>query len=321
MLKEYRLNENEYFNPNAPKAVVVDGRIIFDTVLEKYTSYNVLKSEDIDISITIQREFDGYYFDRESVDEQGNTVYIYENPKVSGDSMTLTKEEAFEERSAKVGKIIYDSPFYLDVNSRLTMLYPISLQEKVIASEHFLNTGYSYYITTDTHVETMKAVDETLSELGLSKLRTRDVAADEEENRNIVTIIQVFAYGFIILISLIAATNVFNTISTNIALRRREFAMLKSVGMTAKGFNRMMNFECVLYGTRSLLFGLPVSIGISYLIHLAVSEGYEKEFVLPWAAIGIAVLSVFLVVFATMMYSMSKVKKDNPIDALKNENL
>ena len=42
---------------------------------------------------------------------------------------------------------------------------------------------------------------------------------------------------------------------------------------------------------------------------------------LPWAAIGIAVLSVFLVVFATMMYSMSKVKKDNPIDALKNENL
>ena len=132
---------------------------------------------------------------------------------------------------------------------------------------------------------------------------------------------KVFAYGFIILISLIAAANVFNTISTNIALRRREFAMLKSVGMTAKGFNRMMNFECILYGTRSLLFGLPVSVGISYLIHLAVSEGYQKEFTLPWVAFGIAVLSVFLVVFVTMMYSMSKVKKDNPIDALKNENL
>ena len=130
-----------------------------------------------------------------------------------------------------------------------------------------------------------------------------------------------FSYGFIVLISLIAAANVFNTISTNISLRRREFAMLKSVGMTQKGFNKMMNFECLLYGSHALLFGLPVSCGVTYLIYLAIMEGFETTFHLPWTAIGIAVLSVFLVVGATMMYSMSKVKKDNPIDALKNENL
>lgn len=321
LLRSYKLNEEEYFNPNAPKAVVVDGRVVFDSVLGKYTSYNVLKTENIKTSIVIQKEFDGYYLDRETVDEQGNTVYIFENSKVSGDRMTLTKEEAFEEKSTEIGKIIYDAPFYLDVNSRLTMIYPISLRDNVMPIESFYNTGYNYYITTDTHVETMGAIEDTLSDLGLAKLSTRDIAADEEENRNIVTIIQVFAYGFIVLISLIAAANVFNTISTNIALRRREFAMIKSVGMTAKGFNRMMNFECVLYGTRALLFGLPVSVGISYLIHLAVSEGYQKDFTLPWVALGIAVLSVFLVVFVTMMYSMSKIRKDNPIDALKNENL
>ena len=321
LLRTYKLNEEEYFNPNAPKAVAVDGRIIFDSVLGKYTNYNVLKSEDTDITITIQREFEGYYLDREIVDEEGNVLYVFENPKIPGDSMTLTKEEAYEEKSAEIGKIIYDAPFYLDVNSRLALIYPMSLRDSVLSAEILLNSGYNYYITTDTHVETMSAVDETLSDLGLVKLRVHDIAAQEEENRNIVTIIQVFAYGFIVLISLIAAANVFNTISTNIALRRREFAMLKSVGMTAKGFNRMMNFECVLYGTRALLFGLPVSVGISYLIHLAVSEGYQKDFTLPWVALGIAVLSVFLVVFVTMMYSMSKIKKDNPIDALKNENL
>lgn len=321
LLRTYKLNEEEYFNPNAPKAVAVDGRVIFDSVLGKYTNYNVLKSEDADITITIQREFEGYYLDREIVDEDGNFLYVFENMKNPGDSMTLTKEEAYEEKSAKIGKIIYDAPFYLDVNSRLALIYPISLRDSVLSAEILLDSGYNYYITTDTHVETMSAVDETLSDLGLAKLRVHDIAAQEEENRNIVTIIQVFAYGFIVLISLIAAANVFNTISTNIALRRREFAMLKSVGMTAKGFNRMMNFECILYGTRALLFGLPVSVGISYLIHLAVSEGYQKDFTLPWVALGIAVLSVFLVVFVTMMYSMSKIKKDNPIDALKNENL
>ena len=321
LLRTYKLNEEEYFNPNAPKAVAVDGRVIFDSVLGKYTNYNVLKSEDADITITIQREFEGYYLDREIVDEDGNFLYVFENMKNPGDSMTLTKEEAYEEKSAEIGKIIYDAPFYLDVNSRLALIYPISLRDSVLSAEILLDSGYNYYITTDTHVETMSAVDETLSDLGLTKLRVHDIAAQEEENRNIVTIIQVFAYGFIVLISLIAAANVFNTISTNIALRRREFAMLKSVGMTAKGFNRMMNFECILYGTRALLFGLPVSVGISYLIHLAVSEGYQKDFTLPWVALGIAVLSVFLVVFVTMMYSMSKIKKDNPIDALKNENL
>ena len=321
LLRLYKLNEDEYFNTNIPKSIVVDGRTIFDSVLGKYTSYNVLKSEDATVSFVVQKEFEGYYFDRETVDEQGNPLYVYENPKVSGDKMTLTKEEAFEEKNAEIGKIIYDEQFFLDVNSRLALIYPISQRDNVISIENFINKGYNYYITTDTHVETMSAIEETLSDLNLTKIHTHNVAADEEENRNIVIIIQVFAYGFIILISLIAAANVFNTISTNIALRRREFAMLKSVGMTAKGFNKMMNFECVLYGTRALLFGLPVSVGISYLIHLAVSEGYQKDFTLPWVAIGIAVLSVFLVVFVTMMYSMSKIKKDNPIDALKNENL
>jgi len=321
LLKKYKLNEDEYFNTNEPKAIAVDGRAIFDSVLGKYTSYNVLNSENTAISFVVEKVFDGYYFEGDRIDENGNTVYVYKNQENPNEIMTLTREEAFEEKTVKLGKIIYDAPFFLDVNSRLTMIYPMSLRDNVLSVETFLNNGYSYYITTDTHVETMNAIDETLSDLGLERLRTQDIAAQEEENRNIVIIIQVFAYGFIILISLIAAANVFNTISTNIALRRREFAMLKSVGMTAKGFNRMMNFECILYGTRALLFGLPVSVGISYLIHLAVSEGYQKDFTLPWVAIGIAVLSVFLVVFVTMMYSMSKIKKDNPIDALKNENL
>ena len=321
LLKKYKLNEDEYFNMNEPKAIAVDGRAIFDSVLGKYTSYNVLNSENTAISFVVEKVFDGYYFEGDKIDENGNTVYVYKSQENPNEIMTLTREEALEEKTVKLGKIIYDAPFFLDVNSRLTMIYPMSLRDNVLSVETFLNNGYSYYITTDTHVETMNAIDETLSDLSLERLRTQDIAAQEEENRNIVIIIQVFAYGFIILISLIAAANVFNTISTNIALRRREFAMLKSVGMTAKGFNRMMNFECILYGTRALLFGLPVSVGISYLIHLAVSEGYQKDFTLPWVAIGIAVLSVFLVVFVTMMYSMSKVKKDNPIDALKNENL
>ena len=97
--------------------------------------------------------------------------------------------------------------------------------------------------------------------------------------------------------------------------------MLKSVGMSNKEMSRMMNFECVLYGSRALLYGLPVSIVITWFIYRVISEGFTAGFYLPWGAMGIAVCSVFAVVFATMLYSMRKIKADNPIDALKNENL
>lgn len=65
-----------------------------------------------------------------------------------------------------------------------------------------------------------------------------------EQNRNIVFVVDVFTYVFVFMISLIATANVFNTISTNIKLRKREFAMLRSVGMSDRDFNKMMNFEC-----------------------------------------------------------------------------
>lgn len=141
------------------------------------------------------------------------------------------------------------------------------------------------------------------------------------ESRNYIFIANVFAYTFIIMISLIAAANVFNTISTNIKLRRRELAMLRSVGMPDRDFNRMMCFECAFYGMRALLFGLPMAAASSWLIYRGMVAGGAEEirFVMPWASIGISVFSVLLVIFATMMYAVSKIKKENIIDALRDD--
>jgi putative ABC transport system permease protein len=83
----------------------------------------------------------------------------------------------------------------------------------------------------------------------------------------------------------------------------------------------MMNYECLLYGIKGLIFGIPVSIGVTWLIYRSILRGWETGFFIPWYSVAIAVGSVFAVVFATMLYSMGKIKKDNPIDALKNENL
>lgn len=324
LLEKYNLKEADYYDRDNPLGIALDRNIELDRRLEKYVTLDTLKGDGCVIEGLYYVEIDGYYRKDSRIDENGNKVVLYQNRDNENDIIELPYEESFAKYTLRSEKTIEEAPFFVSRSTpvAINMIYPYSMLESVVpeaALNQFRNT--EYFLTSSNHTASFENLAPVLTENGLSSRQLFDYAANAETDRNVVTIIRVFAYGFIVLISLIAAANVFNTISTNISLRRREFAMLKSVGMTQKGFRRMMNYECLLYGSKALLLGLPVSCGITYLIYRAVTTAYETSFHLPWAAIGIAVLSVFLVVFATMMYSMSKVKKDNPIDALKNENL
>lgn len=324
LLEKYNLREADYYDRDKPLGLALDRNIELDRRLEKYVTLDTLKGDGCVIEGLYYVEIDGYYRKDSRIDENGNKVVLYQNRDNENDIIELPYEESFAKYTLRSEKTIEEAPFFVSRSTpvAINMIYPYSMLESVIpeaALNQFRNT--EYFLTSSNHAASFENLATMLTENGLSSRQLFDYAANAETNRNVITIIRVFAYGFIVLISLIAAANVFNTISTNISLRRREFAMLKSVGMTQKGFRRMMNYECLLYGSKALLLGLPVSCGITYLIYRAVTTAYETSFHLPWAAIGIAVLSVFLVVFATMMYSMNKVKKDDPIDALKNENL
>ncbi len=158
-------------------------------------------------------------------------------------------------------------------------------------------------------------------EEGYSTINLRNVAGEARDVRNLVTMINVFAYGFVILISIIAIVNVFNTMSTNIFLRRREFAVLRAVGMTESSFRRMVGLESLIYGGRSLVLSLGISLIISILLYrlLWISEGFS--YMVPWRAVIISIAIVFVAVFATMTYAVGKVSNGNLMDALKNENL
>lgn len=141
-----------------------------------------------------------------------------------------------------------------------------------------------------------------------------------DQNRNIIFVVDVFTYVFVIMMWLIAIANVFNTISTNIRLRRRELAMLRSVGMSDRDFKKMMNFEYAFYGVRTLLFGCPIAGIISWLIYKGlIIGGANIDFVFPWGSMGISVFSVFFVVFITMLYAISKIERENIIDALRDD--
>lgn len=142
-----------------------------------------------------------------------------------------------------------------------------------------------------------------------------------DESRNLIFIANVFSYAFIVLISLIAAANVFNTISTNIRLRRRELAMLRSMGMSERSFSKMMVLECAFYGVYALLSGLPLALLCSFLIYKGMYTGGAENvrFQLPWASVFISIGSVLLVILSSMQYAVRKIRRENILEALRDD--
>lgn len=145
---------------------------------------------------------------------------------------------------------------------------------------------------------------------------------DLKEQQNLILAIKILLYGFISLVSLIGITSVFNTIHTSINLRRKEFAMLRSMGLTPNGFNKMVIFESLFFGLKSLFFGLPVSLIFVLLIHQSMSGFSRGEGILiPWMSVWIAIFGVFFIVLLAMWYSVKKIKKENILNAIRDENI
>lgn len=134
----------------------------------------------------------------------------------------------------------------------------------------------------------------------------------------VIFIVQVFVYGFISLISLITIANIINTISTNISLRRKEFAMLKSVGTAPSGFRKMVSLESVFYALKAVIFGVPISVLVCVVLNIMLGESkipYQFDYKLYLGVI----LVVFAIIALTMIYSVRKLKDDNIIETLKED--
>ena len=173
-------------------------------------------------------------------------------------------------------------------------------------------------IETDEHKEVAENLTTLLNENDFGGNYVLDNVDALETMNTVMFIIQVFVYGFITLISLITIANIINTISANIALRRKEFAMLKSVGTTPKGFSKMVSLESVFYALKAVIFGVPISVLISVVLNKMLGESsipYHFDIKLYLSVIII----VFVLISITMIYSVRKLKDDNIIEALKED--
>lgn len=149
-----------------------------------------------------------------------------------------------------------------------------------------------------------------------------NISSDKEKEQNLLFVTKMFLYGFISLVTLIGVTSVLNTINTSMSLRAKEFAILRSIGITPKGFNKMIAYESIIYGLKALLYGLPISLIVIYIFHVVFADIVAfSDILIPYNAILISVVAVFVIVFFTMMYATRKIKKANIIDTIREENI
>ena len=141
------------------------------------------------------------------------------------------------------------------------------------------------------------------------------------EQRAIFTTISIFLYAFIIVTALIAITNIFNTITTSMELRQKDFANLKSIGMTKKEFNGMIVLENVFLGIKSLIIGIPLGLIFSYIVHVAFSSNAVMEYMPPINGIVISIIAVCVILGLIMLYTLRKINKQNIIETIRRDNI
>lgn len=262
-------------------------------------SYEEVKDKGIlcDTSIAFVRDED---------DEKAKRKKYHELTVKDGEKLQFDGGEI--EIAKRADRLPFTQNYYYGIN--------VIVSEEWMSKREFKYDGL--YIDAENTLKVRENIEKVT---GQDKWVYMDFAEEARENNSINLIISIFLYGFVAVISVIGITNIFNTITTNMALRSREFATLRSIGMTDKAFKKMIWYESFLYGMKALLLGIPVGLGLSYVFYRQFTHILEVPYHVPYQSLIICILFVFVIVCLTMQYAVKKVEKQNIIETIRSENI
>ena len=232
-----------------------------------------------------------------------------------GDNFTMKSETLINgSATLKIDYVTNTKPFGYGKDNEVLLIVNMDKFNEIMGN------NYGLYIRINTN-----DANKTQDELEIKTNKDYAFLSNKDENvkqmSNMILLIAIFLYGFIIVITLIGITNIFNTITSNIALRRPEFAMLKSIGMTKKEFKNMIRLESLFIGAKSLVFSIPIGIGLSYLVYQAFGSDEMLDYIFPIQSILIGIVCVMLLISVIMNYSVKKTENQNIIETIRNENI
>ena len=339
LCKENKIDSSSYFDKTSPKGLlynhVIQQLVREGKAITRDVSVIDTDANNVPMFVREYKEIEGYASLHEPYIKDGKQYYLfypieYIEEMKGYENLDMRKAKLYPVEEIDIdiplvaGAQIEENLFTLSRNT-MQLIYPRSM-----ATTLFTNTDTNYIkrlsnpeigIQTDNHAIVTQKLEKIKKDNGWSADQIYDFDRDRQNNRMFILVINVFSYGFILLIGVISIANVFNTISTNIILRRKEFAMLRSVGMSEKGFQRMLNYECLIYGGRSLAIGLPISFIFSFFIHYVINQMVQVDYFIPYISVLFAIAMVFVVVFITMLYTTRKIRRNNVIEELRIENI
>ena len=315
---KYASEFGKKFLENDPQPTGIAFMVYNNEYFKKYIKEIGLKESDYKTAV-ILLDYDTFYneYGSKTVDriyslKPGDTV----NVKSGDKEKTLTISKFTDVKPMGQEAVYYDHGIIVVSEDYI----------KEVFKEDVNNSDY--YHLSDLFIKSSKPqeLENTLNDLikqggdyyGLTVFNYETYMKQEQR---MLLVVKIFLYGFITVITLIGVTNIFNTITTNMILRSKEFAMLKSVGMSSKEFNKMIRLESIMYGTKSLLIGIPLGILGSYGMYKAFAQGIDLGYTLPLPAIIISIVFVFIIVGITMKYSLNKINKQNIIETIRKDNI
>lgn len=318
-------------------SAIISTKYLTDGFLANHQGENIENEKYISIMSVESNVYNDYLkklgLDNKNLENKGilfDTYMEYTNEKYVESSATKINEG--DTINIKISeKNTPDKNYNLEIikktNKRMIGLENIGTPTIVVDNKTFEKIFDEYFINEITlysnDTEKLAATLKELAKSNESYKNTAYINIEEEQKAQsaMILVVSIFLYSFITVITLIGVTNIFNTITTNMILRSKEFAMLKSVGMTKKEFNSMIRLESILYGLKSLLIGIPIGIILSYIIYTVFKNSIEVPYVLPWSAIIISTVFVLLIISITMKYSVNKINKQNIIETIRNDNI
>ncbi|MCC3668231.1 MULTISPECIES: ABC transporter permease [Terrisporobacter] len=317
------INDTAYFSKEK-----IDNKTVYDIL-------NCLIKLPGDFEINKINLKEGSFEKKEAIKENG-VIFVrksyYEEPG---------KKYEFELTNYKVGDTV--KAYISDYDGEKEIRKEIDLKIMAITDDISTgNSGYNYmgldFITYD-EVGKKFGLEANANEVYIStngdeniRNTVKDIAnqyaynvSDIMENvksmQDTLMVMQIFVYGFVTVISLVSITNIVNTISTNINLRKRELAIIKSIGVTPGGFNKMIYLESLLYGALALIYGIPLGIGLVALMNVILGDVIQMGLVLPWSAIAISAIGIFVITFISAYIPMKKINKENIIENIRQESI
>ncbi len=270
------------------------------TIIGDMIGSSLDKSRTVYFEILLDENHDGTF-----------RISYYEYDKTTGthgDTPVFIEEHSDSVRNYKVGVCIAERPFGVEesASDNIELILPLSALDDSVDS---------FQLAVEiNHYHMFKLFLDERGSIGYT-----DYCESEENARTVRMLLNVVSYGFVVLVSVLCLASALNTVASSMIFRRRDFGMLRSLGLQKNGIYLILILENLFHGAKAILLGVPIGLMIHFGIYLIQRQAVITVFSLPWQALLLSVGCVLLVMVCATCCALLKMRGENLIDALKNE--